>query len=235
MQLRVRDDGQAEDVEHGEEAEEHVGPLPALVLVGGHHPRRGDEVAVRQDDALAIPRRARRVEESRRVALLDWWAAVIRLLHAGDEVGVERDGGVRRQGGGRGVRVVVEEDDGEAEPRNLGHQGGDGDDELGARVGDLLGDLPRGVVRVDGGADGAEGGDGEEADRVEHAVGREEEHGVAGSHARAGGERDGGGEDGRPQLREGEGAAAGGRVGERDRGGAGVGAAEEEVGEGEAR
>lgn len=228
LQLAVGDDGEAEDVEHGQEAEKDVGPFPAVVLVRGHHGRRRDEVSVREDDALAFPRRARGVEQPGRVALLGRRAAVVRLVDAGNEVGVERGAGAGFGGG------VVEEDDGEAEVGDLGEEFGDGDDEPGAGVGGLLGDLPRGVERVGGAGDGAEGGDGEEADRVEDAVGRDEEDGVAGADARAGGERDGRGEDRGAEAGEGEGVPRGG-VHQRERGRARGGAAEEEVDRGQAR
>jgi hypothetical protein len=52
LQLRRRDKGQAKDVEHGHDAEEHVGPLSALVLVRRDHRHRGDDV-VRTTPLLA--------------------------------------------------------------------------------------------------------------------------------------------------------------------------------------
>ena len=240
LQLAEGDHGHAEDVEHGQEAEEHVAAsFPELVLVRRHHRRRRDEVAVREHHALALPGRARRVEQRRRVALPHGRrAAVLRLLNPGDEVRVESDvtasaGAVRTKHGGAAA-VAVEEDGGEAEAGDLGQEVGDSDDELGAGVGRLLGDLPRGVARVSRGGDGAERGDREEADRVEHAVGREEQHGVAAADASAGGERGGRDEHRGPEGPEGE-RAAGRGVHERRRGGARRGAAQDEVREGEAR
>jgi hypothetical protein len=233
LQLPERDDGQAKDVEHGQEAEEHVGTLSLLVLVRRNHRRRRDEVAVRQDDALARPCRARRVQQRGRVALLHQRAAVLRLPHTGDEIGVSCDGGCWSRGGVRTGPVAVEEDGGEAELGDFGQEGGDSDGELGAGVLGLLGDLPGCVERVRGGGDGAEGGDGEEADRVEHAVGGEDEDDVAATHARARGERYGRGVDGGAKLGEGEASARGG-VDQCECGRARGGAAAEEVVEGDA-
>jgi hypothetical protein len=234
LQLPERDDGQAKDVEHGQEAEEHVGTLSLLVLVQRNHRRRRDEVAVRQDDALVRPCRARRVQQRGRVALLHRRAAVLRLPHTGDEVGVScNGGGAWSRGGVRTGRVAVEEDGGEAELGDFGQEGGDGDGELGTGVLDLLGDLPGCVERVRGGGDGAEGGDGKEADRVEHAVGGEDEDDVAAAHARARGERDGRGVNGGAKLGEGEASTRGG-IYQRECGGARGGAAAEKVVEGEA-
>lgn len=115
---------------------------------------------------------------------------------------------------------------------DLGQEVGDGDDEISAGVGGLLGDLPRSVERVGRGGDGAERGDDEEVDRVEEGVGREEEHGVAAADADAGGECGGRGEHRGAEGPEDERTARRG-VHERRRGGARGSAPEDEVDEGE--
>jgi len=157
-------------MKHRQNAEEHAVHLPGQIIVQSYHQRRRHEVPVRQNHALAQAGGPGRVQQRRRVTLLDVNFRKLggRPCETDERVEASRVGG----------RVGVEEHGGEVEELELVPEFGDSDDKFGIGVFGLFGDLGGGVGGVDGSDGGAEGGDGEEADDVADVIGRKEEDDV---------------------------------------------------------
>jgi hypothetical protein len=136
---------------------------------------------------------------------------------------VERGVGVHGGGG-----VAVEEDGAEMELLGLGHKFGGSDYELDTGVGSLVGDLSRGEQRVGRCSDGAEGRDGQEADIVRTQGGGRRRRGVEESTTAAVRIAE------RSAARVGVLPPAGGGVDQGECGRARLGAAEDQVVQGEA-
>lgn len=184
LQLREHDHRQAKHVEHRKNAEEDVVDLPGHFLIGGDHLRRGDEVPVREDHALARAGRAGGVEQRGGVVLLDPVRIAVQIDRAFivDDLREPKD--FRDSPNwGNGFPPIAEKDDRQVEILDLGQQFLDGDDNLRRGILELLGKLPDGVLRVDGGGDGADGEDPEEANRVLDRVRGVNENNIVLPHA----------------------------------------------------
>lgn len=167
LQLREHDHRQAKHVKHRKNEEEDVVDLSGHFLVGGDHLRRGDEVPVRENHPLARAGRSRRVKQRSSVVLLNPVRIAVQIDRAFvvDDLREQTD---FRDSPNRRNRFppIAEEDDRKFEILDLRQQFLDGDDNLRRGILQLLGELPDGVLRVDGGGDGADSEDSEEANRV---------------------------------------------------------------------
>lgn len=229
------EEGEAVDVEHGQRGQVDIVASRSRVL--GHleaHEEldHGDEVAVREHDALAPAAGPRRVEHGGGVILADLRRREL-VTGAGTEQRVEgRELFVRRGGS----KQMGHEDDGCAgEGRELRDVVARGEDEARAGFPDAVGDLGGAAVGVHRGGDGAGGEHGEEGDGEGDGVGEDEEHDRAGTDAVGLAEamREGG--DEAAEVGAGEGGAGRGVAEEEGMRGRVEGEAGEEVGdEGEA-